>query len=202
VDYLKYPALSAMGFATVENMLYASRYGVDVLQIRGILCVSGHIFYSALAGYFFWLGRTRGGLILAFPSLLVGFGLGVLAHGLYDYFLFENEFQHNSFIGVFSVVLCGGFMYIFNKMLIHSLRESHFFNPRYLNVIYSAGFHLFAGLVFVFLFIGIALAFQSGNMPTALAYWWQNGIQALLGTVVLTSLLALDRKDFQAKSQK
>lgn len=202
VDYIKYPALSAMGFATVENILYASRYGIDVLQIRGILCVSGHIFYSALAGYFLWLGHARGGMLLAIPALLLGFALGVLAHGLYDYFLFENDFTENSGIGLVSVVLCGGFMYAFNKMLLVSLRESHFFSPQVLRTVYGAGMGLFIGLGLIFGFIGLSLALRNGTWLAALSYWMENGIQALAGTATLTFLLALDRKDIRKLSRR
>jgi RsiW-degrading membrane proteinase PrsW (M82 family) len=202
VDYIKYPALSAMGFATVENILYAAQYGIDVLQIRGILCVSGHIFYSALAGYFLWLGSARGGMLLAVPALLLGFGLGVLSHGVYDYFLFENDFAENSGIGLVSVVLCGCFMYAFNKMLLVSLRESQFFSPLVLRTVYGAGMGLFLGLALIFGFIGLSLAWLGGSWMAALNYWTANGFQAVAGTTTLTFLLALDRKDIQKLSRR
>jgi RsiW-degrading membrane proteinase PrsW (M82 family) len=195
VDYIKYPALSALGFATVENMLYANSYGVDVLHIRGLLCVSGHIFYTALPGYFLWLARKEKPAIRAF-YFLFGYGTGLVSHGFYDYFLFEEE-NSGSFLGIFSVLLAVGFMYIFKRMLIHTIRNSEFYRAEILKVIYSSAYTLFWGLVGIFIFIGIAFWLQSGQPAMAFSYWMGNGISALIGIGVLRSLLAFEKNTLE-----
>lgn len=45
VDFIKYPAISAIGFASVENILYAEEHGIDVLQLRAAISVPAHIFF-------------------------------------------------------------------------------------------------------------------------------------------------------------
>lgn len=195
VDYIKYPALSAMGFATAENILYSSTYGVDVLHIRGLLCVSGHIFYTALPGYFLWRTRKQA-MPFQLTGLFFGYALGTLCHGAYDFFLFQDE-NAGTALGLLSVLLCVGFMYAFKRMLIHTLKESDFFNPSVLDTIFSAGRSLFVGLAVIFLFIGLAKTIQTGQINSAIIYWKGNALFAILGTLVLTGLLALDQKDFR-----
>ncbi|HPI10299.1 MAG TPA: PrsW family glutamic-type intramembrane protease [Catalimonadaceae bacterium] len=195
VDYIKYPALSAMGFATAENILYSTSYGVDVLHIRGLLCVSGHIFYTALPGYFLWRSRNQSFLI-KLTGLFFGYSLGTICHGAYDFFLFQDE-NAGTALGLLSVLLCVGFMYAFKRMLIHTLKQSDFYNPAVLETIISAGRSLFFGLAGIFIFIGIAKALQSGQFQAAVSYWQGNMLFAGLGTLVLYGLLALDQKDFR-----
>ena len=195
VDYIKYPALSAMGFATAENMLYASSYGIDVLHVRGLLCVSGHIFYTALPGYFLWRSRHQS-LLMKLTGLFFGYSLGTICHGAYDFFLFQEE-NTGTALGLLSVFLCVGFMYAFKRMLIHTLKESDFYNPAVLQIIISAGRNLFIGLAGIFIFIGLAKAMQSGQLDEAFSYWKNNILLASIGSLVLYGLLALDQKDFR-----
>ncbi|MFA7483015.1 MAG: PrsW family glutamic-type intramembrane protease [Vulcanimicrobiota bacterium] len=70
----------ALGFATVENMLYAQNYGDTVLVFRFVLATLGHLLFSALWG--FALGRGSSPKMF-FGMLLLSAG----AHGLYDWFL-------------------------------------------------------------------------------------------------------------------
>ena len=195
VDYIKYPALSALGFATAENMLYANSYGVDILHIRGLLCVSGHIFYTSLAGYFLWRNRNES-LVFRLTGLLTGYCLGTLCHGTYDFFLFQDE-NAGTALGLLSVLLCVVFMFAFKRMMIHTLKESDFFNPSVLKIILSAGRNLFGGLAGIFIFIGMAKALEAGQLNAAIKYWHENILFASIGTLILYLLLSLDQKDIQ-----
>jgi RsiW-degrading membrane proteinase PrsW (M82 family) len=190
VDYIKYPALTAIGFATVENILYAHRHGIDVLQIRGLLCVSGHIFYSATSGYFFWLGkRSKGISLLVLP--LFGFAFGAFCHGTYDYLLFETSLPMLAWL---SIALCVGFMWLFKKMILHTLAQSEFFREHILDEIFDSGWVLFKGLIGIFVFIILGLLATKGLEP-ALNYAAGNIFQGIGGSLLLTFLLAIDTKD-------
>lgn len=199
VDYIKYPALSALGFATIENMIYAHSYGVDVLHIRGILCVSGHIFYTALPGYFYWISRNKSMQTRILYSIS-GYSIGLLSHGFYDYFIFEDQ-NSGTTLGILSVLLCVGFMYAFKRMIVETIRKSHFYNPLVLAKIYSAGYSLFWGLTGIFVFIGIALGIENGNIASSFAYWLENGLFALVGIAILYGLLAIDTKDVVSQKE-
>ncbi len=87
-DGIMYSVMAALGFATVENVLYVLNSGFGTGIARALLAVPGHAFYGVLMGYFlgeakFCQTRTRANLLS-----LAGLGLAVLAHGLYDFMVF------------------------------------------------------------------------------------------------------------------
>ncbi len=84
---LVYGVAAALGFAALENLLYVFSFGSGTAVIRAVTAVPGHALHSALVGV--QLGKlhripTRAGRIKA---LVVGLGLAVFAHGLYDILL-------------------------------------------------------------------------------------------------------------------
>jgi hypothetical protein len=129
-------------------------------------------------------------------GLFFGYSLGTICHGAYDFFLFQDE-NAGTALGLVSVFLCIGFMYAFKRMLIHTLKESDFYNPTVLQTIISAGKNLFIGLAGIFIFIGLAKAMQTSQLNAAFIYWKDNILLASIGSLVLYGLLALDQKDFR-----
>lgn len=86
-DGIVYAAAAALGFATLENVLYAilqpATFGT--LLVRALLPVSGHALFAVIMGYYigkakFTANRSRYYLTL---SLLLPF----FWHGLYDYIM-------------------------------------------------------------------------------------------------------------------
>lgn len=71
----------ALGFATAENVLYATNYGQGVLVGRFVFATLGHVLFSSLWG--FKLGQGRD-----FLSYLL---LAAAGHGLYDWFLMTGR---------------------------------------------------------------------------------------------------------------
>ncbi|MFP4431183.1 MAG: PrsW family glutamic-type intramembrane protease [Spirochaetaceae bacterium] len=82
-------AAVALGFAMVENVLYANWYGLWVLPSRLILATPGHLLYAAIWGsgaayvMFFSKGLSRRE---AYIVILFALGLMALTHGLYNSF--------------------------------------------------------------------------------------------------------------------
>jgi RsiW-degrading membrane proteinase PrsW (M82 family) len=90
-DGIMYSVAAALGFATVENVLYVLEGGIGTGVLRGLLAVPAHAFYGVLMGYFlgeakFAPGRLRAALLSA-----AGFGLAVAAHGVYDFLVFAVD---------------------------------------------------------------------------------------------------------------
>jgi RsiW-degrading membrane proteinase PrsW (M82 family) len=191
VDYVKYPAVSAIGFATTENILYAMEHGVDVLQFRAVLSLPGHVFFSSVCGYFLYRG-IREFQKFSLPHFLAGFSIGVLAHGLYDFFLFTE-----TFLGMISIVMAGFFAYYIKKMLFISLRDSEYFNADLLPEIFKAGRHLYLGMVVLFFLITISAGINSGNWQDSIDYAFSNGIPALITTAIMMALIGLDEKGYR-----
>lgn len=90
-DGIMYAVVAALGFATVENLLYVFDGGFGVGVLRALLAVPGHAFYGVLMGYY--LGEAK---FAATPARsagyqLAGLGLAVLAHGVYDFIVFALD---------------------------------------------------------------------------------------------------------------
>jgi protease PrsW len=81
IDALVYCAAAALGFASVENVIYALQEGHAVLYLRALLSVPGHLLFSAIWGFGLARAKFAGKSVL--PSLL----LAAFLHGLYDFVL-------------------------------------------------------------------------------------------------------------------
>lgn len=100
----------SMGFATVENILYATRYaelgmGYQVAFQRMFLSVPAHATFGIIMGYF--VGKAKFDSARSLWLMIVGVGAAVFFHGLYDFFLFINQY---SLVGqnISELLLLGG----------------------------------------------------------------------------------------------
>lgn len=88
VDGVIYASATALGFATVENLLYMLRMGWDIILLRGLLTTLAHVLFACIWGLALGKARFRqqgrSGLILQ------GLLLAILAHGAYDLLLALN----------------------------------------------------------------------------------------------------------------
>ena len=89
LDGIVYGVMIAMGFASVENMMYAFSYGMPTVVMRMFTAVPPHATFGVLMGYY--VGKAKFDPVNRRMLLWKGLGLAVLAHGLYDAFLFMNE---------------------------------------------------------------------------------------------------------------
>jgi len=90
-DGIMYSVMAALGFATLENIIYVFSRGPGTGVMRALLAIPSHAFDGVLMGYF--LGEAKfarddrtGNWLSAF-----GFGLAVVAHGLYDFIVFALD---------------------------------------------------------------------------------------------------------------
>jgi RsiW-degrading membrane proteinase PrsW (M82 family) len=192
VDYVKYPAVAGVGFATVENVLYSLNYGVDILNIRGLLCVSGHLIYSSMIGYAVWRSLSYD-LAIRPLIMLLGFGAAVVFHGFYDYFLFLAEATRVGVISIMSIGVMAMAAKAFQVMMHHVVRNSAFFQPHLLQKIQDSAFSLFLGLMGIYFFIGFYKIMFYG-FDVGFQFLFDNFILIMAGTSIVTSLLYLDSK--------
>lgn len=89
LDGIVYCVYAAMGFATFETVVYSTMLPWEAMAARAALAVPAHAAFAMIAGYF--LGRAR-----TYPdggdrTRLIALGLlwAVVAHGLYDWFIFN-----------------------------------------------------------------------------------------------------------------
>jgi RsiW-degrading membrane proteinase PrsW (M82 family) len=90
-DGIMYSVMAALGFATIENVLYVVTRGASAGFLRALLAVPCHAFAGVLMGYFLGLAKfartDREGNWLSG----LGFSLAVLAHGVYDFIIFSLD---------------------------------------------------------------------------------------------------------------
>jgi RsiW-degrading membrane proteinase PrsW (M82 family) len=90
-DGIMYSVMAALGFATLENIIYVFSNGAGAGLMRALLSMPSHAFDGVLMGYF--LGEAKfarndrtGNWLSA-----LGFGLAVTAHGVYDFIVFSLD---------------------------------------------------------------------------------------------------------------
>jgi RsiW-degrading membrane proteinase PrsW (M82 family) len=86
-DGIVYSVFTSLGFAGMENVLYALGFGPRVLLPRAILSIPGHMSFAVLFGLFYGRARIcsrRNRKSKTFLNLVAGYFLAVLLHGLYD----------------------------------------------------------------------------------------------------------------------
>lgn len=86
-DYILYAAVSALGFAFIENLLYFSGSLNGIIQGRAMTSVPGHMIDSSIVAYGLVLARYRYQNLSPIVGFSLFFLLGAINHGLYDYFL-------------------------------------------------------------------------------------------------------------------
>jgi protease PrsW len=86
-DGIVYAAAISLGFATLENVLYAflqpATFGS--LLLRAMLPVSGHALFGVVMGYY--LGKAKFAKSRSRQFLMMSLALPVFWHGLYDYII-------------------------------------------------------------------------------------------------------------------
>jgi len=109
----------AMGFALLENILYAYIYPLSTVAVRSFTAVPAHAIFGIISGYFL-------GLAYSFPKVkwgLIGRGLLIASflHGAYDWMILQ-EYQ-DWLTGVALLILSLGIYYCY-YLLKRALKES------------------------------------------------------------------------------
>jgi RsiW-degrading membrane proteinase PrsW (M82 family)/ribosomal protein S18 acetylase RimI-like enzyme len=86
LDGIVYGVMIGMGFATLENILYVQKFGVQTGLMRMFLSVPAHATFGVLMGYH--VGKAKFEKPGSRKLLLLGMFWAVLFHGVYDFFLF------------------------------------------------------------------------------------------------------------------
>ncbi len=103
MDGIVYAVLVAMGFATLENMVYADRFGLQTVLVRSLTAVPAHLAFAIVQGYFIGLAKFN-------PQnqnrlLVRGLALSVLLHGAYDLLILQGWSRWLVALGTFALYL-------------------------------------------------------------------------------------------------
>lgn len=103
-DGIVYAVMVSMGFATLENILYVVQGGWGVGVLRIFTAVPAHCMFAVVMGYFVGLAKFNKQKKVLY--ILLGFVLAGIFHGVYDYCLFEKNYE-GVWIGAFLSLIVG-----------------------------------------------------------------------------------------------
>ncbi len=86
VDGIIYGVTLGLGFASLENLLWASAFGFGVAALRAVITTLAHASFTGWMGYF--IAKYKFQAREKFSILLGGFLLAWSSHGFYDFLLF------------------------------------------------------------------------------------------------------------------
>jgi RsiW-degrading membrane proteinase PrsW (M82 family) len=104
IDGIVYAVIIAMGFATMENVTYAGRFGAGAILLRAFTAVPAHLTFAILQGYYAGIARfspDKKGKIL-----LNGLLFSILLHGIYDFLIFQEWSNWLFVLATFALYIC------------------------------------------------------------------------------------------------
>ena len=125
MDGIVYAIMYGMGFATMENLLYAAQFGWRTTLLRAFTAVPAHAVFSVLMGFYLGLFRYPEPGWPPRRSLVAALGWPLVFHGLYDVFVLQQmipDLQLAAFI-----VLAVGFTISFD--MIKKCQDASPFRP-------------------------------------------------------------------------
>jgi protease PrsW len=124
VDGIVYAVMVSMGFAAMENVVYADRFGYETLLMRAVTSVPAHLCFAIVMGYF--VGKAKFATEKEQNDLLEkGFYGSVALHGLYDFLMMQHFFDWLVVLGVSGLYIC--------LFLVYPLFQEHVDNSPFRN---------------------------------------------------------------------
>lgn len=115
-----YSGITSLGFAFIENVIYAMQYGGEILIIRSFVSMLIHFLCGMIMGYWISVSRLPTKIknrslfeILCVNNpnlkLITYYSVGILSavfiHGLYDYNLFSKGHITSNYLIIFSSII-------------------------------------------------------------------------------------------------
>ena len=146
-DAIVYAVFVSLGFACLENILYVLDSGIKVGLFRALTAIPGHAYDAIIMGNYLGLAKIadiNNNSKLFKKNLLLSILLPTLAHGIYDYCLFSENYI---LVGIFFVFIVFIYIHSIKKIkLVSSLRKNIFndkmtFNSEYISICHNCGTH-------------------------------------------------------------
>lgn len=93
-DMIIYAVFVALGFATLENILYVFQNGLAVAILRCILSVPSHACDGVLMGYYLGLAKIaklNNNIPLSRKNIILSILIPTISHGIFDYFILSGS---------------------------------------------------------------------------------------------------------------
>lgn len=103
MDGIVYAIMVGMGFAVVENIMYAYNYGIDTVIVRAFTAVPAHAIFAVFMGYF--VGLSKFHPASKWKLIAFGFFLAVMVHGIYDFFILQRYYDWLMAFGLVTIIV-------------------------------------------------------------------------------------------------
>lgn len=119
LDGIIYSMMIGMGFATLENILYADRFGFNTILIRAFTAVPAHAVFAIIMGYY--VGLAKFDIKNRLKLIGKGLGLAVFLHGLYDFFIIQQYYEW--LMGFATITLAIGLIFVRKLVQLHQINS-------------------------------------------------------------------------------
>ncbi|MFM7022761.1 MAG: PrsW family glutamic-type intramembrane protease [Flavobacteriales bacterium] len=158
IDYIIFAAVSALGFAFIENIFYFDHSGLNKIQGRALSATVSHMFNTSLIAYFIVLGKKIRKYNV-YVNFVAGLILASVLHGLYDFWLINQSVRSFSFLTFFQLLVS---MFVWSSMINNCINNSSKFESTAHYDAREINDYLLYSLSFVFLFEYMVIAFEHG----------------------------------------
>jgi len=162
-DFILYAAISALGFAFIENSMYIMRSDFFAINARALFATVAHMTFSSVVGYSVMISVYKKHWT-GWRFLVGGFLIAALMHGFYDFWLINVIAKQYDGLTLIFFLLTTHFWF---SMKNRTINASRFFNPhrKLINdkLRYFLIFWLSALLIASALIIGIAHGKTTAN---------------------------------------
>ncbi|MCB0554178.1 MAG: PrsW family intramembrane metalloprotease [Phaeodactylibacter sp.] len=123
MDGIVYAVMISMGFATLENILYAGKFGFGTTILRAFTAVPAHASFAIIMGYF--VGQSK----FTQPSrkrnqmLVLGLAVPLGIHGVYDFFILQEAYEE---LMILALIVLGASIYLARRMVLDQQERSPF----------------------------------------------------------------------------
>jgi RsiW-degrading membrane proteinase PrsW (M82 family) len=121
IDGIVYSIMIGMGFATMENIFYATEFGLGTTIVRAFTAVPAHALFAVIMGYYAgltWLHPER-----KYRLLLYGLLLAVIFHGVYDFLVLQAYYDWLVILAVSGLWVS---MYFAHDLIVRHQQNSPF----------------------------------------------------------------------------
>jgi RsiW-degrading membrane proteinase PrsW (M82 family) len=155
-DYIKYASAGALGFATLENILYFNS-SLYIIEGRAFYTAILHMFTSSLIAYYIIKFKSKGER-LSFVLFISLFSIASFIHALYNALVSRIDTH------CLGILLIAILLVIWGRMMNNLLNNSQFFNlDSVQNKVVMSGVKLLVGWALVFFYAASAIAITDGN---------------------------------------
>ena len=107
LDGIVYSIIIAMGFATVENIIYANLFGMPTTLLRSFTAVPAHAVFAVIMGYY--VGLAKFDESRQYKLIAIGFFAAVVIHGTYDFFILQKYYEWLMIFATLTLLISGYF---------------------------------------------------------------------------------------------